>query len=635
MVGLLAETGEAGRLTAADCAALQELAALPAADAAAAAGLGGPVPHPARAGRRRSAANGCWACSTCTASVSPSPSWPPTRSWAPASWSAGWSPASGFPRLRHTLEQTLRWRADAIKAGWALSRLERLAGHAGDPRRPRGAARRDRTAAARARLPPAAAAGGRRSGSRPARCRCRLAWEQELTRLATSDDPRWILRLPDAGGPRAGRRGGRGGEPVAGLRGRRRRPGPVPGRAGRPPRLPPARPRRSVPTVAVEHGAGDAGRRPRRGAGHRGAATRWPRYVRTADPDAGAELAELRRRRARPARRSCWSVRPNAARAPCSTRCSGCRACPRSTPPSPPPPTCSSRPGRPPAAAGVACPGRASRSTSTVAQLRRLGHRPDGPAAGARARIEVTHPAPLLQYVSLLDTPGVGGLDPAHATVALDAVERATALLFVADASAPLSQPELDFLVAASERVDAVVFALTKVDAYPGWRRIADDNRALLRAHAPRFADAPWFPVSARLAELALDGARRRAGRAGRRVADRRAAARPGRAGRARSPAAAGQRAARRPRRAGPPGRGRRRPGCRPPRPDPADVGPGPRRAGRARRPQTHRVPAVVAAAEHRDPAGPGRGRRAAAHPDRRGAAGLRAPASTPPAATP
>jgi hypothetical protein len=119
-------------------------------------------------------------------------------------------------------------------------------------------------------------------------------------------------------------------------------------------------------------------------------------------------------------------------------------------------------------------------------------------------RIEVTHPAPLLRYLSLLDTPGVGGLDPAHATVALAAVERATALLFIADASAPLSEPELTFLVAASERVDAVVFALTKIDAYPGWRRIADDNQALLRAHAPRFAEAPWFAVSSTLAELAI-----------------------------------------------------------------------------------------------------------------------------------
>lgn len=126
--------------------------------------------------------------------------------------------------------------------------------------------------------------------------------------------------------------------------------------------------------------------------------------------------------------------------------------------------------------------------------------------AGIRVprRIEVTHPAPLLEYVSLLDTPGAGGLDPAHAAVALDAVERATALLFVADASAPLSQPELDFLVRAAQRVNTVVFALTKVDAFGGWRRIAEDNQALLRARAPRFATAPWFGVSARLAETAL-----------------------------------------------------------------------------------------------------------------------------------
>lgn len=127
-----------------------------------------------------------------------------------------------------------------------------------------------------------------------------------------------------------------------------------------------------------------------------------------------------------------------------------------------------------------------------------------GDAARPARRVEVRHPAPLLQYLSLVDTPGVGGLDPAHTEIALDAVGHAAALLFVADASAPLSQPELGFLAEAGRRIDAVVFALTKVDAYPGWRRIAEDNRALLRAHAPRFADAPWFPVSARLAELAL-----------------------------------------------------------------------------------------------------------------------------------
>jgi hypothetical protein len=131
-----------------------------------------------------------------------------------------------------------------------------------------------------------------------------------------------------------------------------------------------------------------------------------------------------------------------------------------------------------------------------------LGRMPDG--MRAPRRIEVSHSAPLLQYLTLVDTPGTGGLDPLHAEVALDAVERATALLFVVDASAPFSKPELDFLIEASKRVNFVVFALTKTDAYPGWRTILDDDRAQLRAHAPRFATAPWFPVSARLAELAM-----------------------------------------------------------------------------------------------------------------------------------
>lgn len=131
-----------------------------------------------------------------------------------------------------------------------------------------------------------------------------------------------------------------------------------------------------------------------------------------------------------------------------------------------------------------------------------LGRVPEG--MRPPRRIEVTHSAPLLQYLTLVDTPGTGGLDPMHAEVALDAVERATALLFVVDAAAPFSKPELDFLIEASKRVNFVVFALAKTDAYPGWRTIWADDRAQLQAHAPRFGSAPWFPVSARLAELAM-----------------------------------------------------------------------------------------------------------------------------------
>ena len=151
-------------------------------------------------------------------------------------------------------------------------------------------------------------------------------------------------------------------------------------------------------------------------------------------------------------------------------------------------------------------PGRAEPVPLRLSDLRDwatpLGRLPDNQRPPRR--IEVTHPAPLLQYLSLVDTPGTGGLDPAHAEIALDAAARASALLFVVDAAAPFGRPELDFLIEASKRVNLVVFALAKTDAYPGWRTILADNRAQLQAHAPRFGSAPWFPVSARLAELAI-----------------------------------------------------------------------------------------------------------------------------------
>ncbi|MEH1016493.1 GTPase [Micromonospora sp. CPCC 206060] len=123
-------------------------------------------------------------------------------------------------------------------------------------------------------------------------------------------------------------------------------------------------------------------------------------------------------------------------------------------------------------------------------------------------RVQVDHPAVLLEYLTVVDTPGGGGWDDTHTTLALRAADDADILLFVTDAAGPLTAPELDFLARAADRVDVVLFALTKVDAHGGWREVLAANRAALRTWAPRFADAPWFPVSARLAGLAatVDG---------------------------------------------------------------------------------------------------------------------------------
>lgn len=114
--------------------------------------------------------------------------------------------------------------------------------------------------------------------------------------------------------------------------------------------------------------------------------------------------------------------------------------------------------------------------------------------------IEVFHPAPMLAEVVLIDTPGVGGLDPAHAEAAMEAVGLAAALLFVVDAAAPLMDPEREFLLRATRAVRLVVFVMTKQDKYAGWQQLLGENQANLAAHVPAMAQAPWFTVSSRLA---------------------------------------------------------------------------------------------------------------------------------------
>ncbi|WP_329788475.1 dynamin family protein [Lentzea sp. DG1S-22] len=117
--------------------------------------------------------------------------------------------------------------------------------------------------------------------------------------------------------------------------------------------------------------------------------------------------------------------------------------------------------------------------------------------------VEVDAPIPLLERMSVVDTPGVGGLDSVHGELALEAVTSATALVFVVDASSPFTRGELDFLKRVGDRVETVVFALTKTDQYRGWRQVLDADRALLAEHAPRFADAPFHPVSSRMFDMA------------------------------------------------------------------------------------------------------------------------------------
>ena len=117
--------------------------------------------------------------------------------------------------------------------------------------------------------------------------------------------------------------------------------------------------------------------------------------------------------------------------------------------------------------------------------------------------VEVDGPVEFLEKLTIVDTPGVGGLDSVHGELAAEAAASATALLFVVDASAPFTLGELNFLASIGDRVETIVFALSKVDAYRGWRQVLEADQALLAEHAPRFAGARFHPVSARMYDLA------------------------------------------------------------------------------------------------------------------------------------
>ncbi|MEV6851717.1 dynamin family protein [Actinoplanes sp. NPDC051411] len=197
VAGLLAETAEAGRLTGADGAALRELARLPAGRLRlllASADLFRTRPGPLGAEQRERLLDrlDLYGIGFALAQYAAEPGLPT------AELVRRLEAASGLPRLRNTLDETFRWRSDAIKAGWALSRLDRLAGRVRDPRdrdRLRDTVQRLLRDPAYHRLRLLDAAQRVATGDVP----MPADWEAELTRLATSDDPRWILRLPAAG----------------------------------------------------------------------------------------------------------------------------------------------------------------------------------------------------------------------------------------------------------------------------------------------------------------------------------------------------------------------------------------------------------------------------------------------------
>jgi hypothetical protein len=116
---------------------------------------------------------------------------------------------------------------------------------------------------------------------------------------------------------------------------------------------------------------------------------------------------------------------------------------------------------------------------------------------------EVLLPRKLLQSgLTLIDSPGVGGLTSAHALTTLAALPSAHAMLFVSDASQEYTEPEIQFLRHAMRISPNVACVLTKTDLYPHWREVEELNRGHLAGIDPSIRQ---YPVSSHLRLTAVE----------------------------------------------------------------------------------------------------------------------------------
>ena len=106
------------------------------------------------------------------------------------------------------------------------------------------------------------------------------------------------------------------------------------------------------------------------------------------------------------------------------------------------------------------------------------------------------------ENMTLVDTPGVGGLDKNLTRMAAQSTQQACVLVLVCDASSPITAPEMEFVREASSSVDSVVVVVTKTDKnLRRWRQIVAENERILARELGR--PVPVFGVSSLLAVLA------------------------------------------------------------------------------------------------------------------------------------
>lgn len=97
----------------------------------------------------------------------------------------------------------------------------------------------------------------------------------------------------------------------------------------------------------------------------------------------------------------------------------------------------------------------------------------------------------------IVDTPGLGALNKSHTEITLKYLTKSDIVLFISDATSPLTTSELEIIEKAYRMSKHMYFILTKIDLVRGWKDVLQENQTKINQMLPDLGRATTFiPVS-------------------------------------------------------------------------------------------------------------------------------------------